>query len=142
MANSKTKRNHFKKLFTQEFIIEHYINQRKTVQEIAKEFQSTKKTVSYYIKSYNIVIRRNGMRIIKSDLEFDVYELDLTIKQMTDKYNLGKGRIGDLLKEFNIDYQSRRCMTKKCLEASIKKRLTTVGEISGYYLGAIKRGAR
>lgn len=135
-------------IYTEEFLIEHYINQQKSSLQIARETNAKSVTsVEKYLKKYNI--KREHLNKIKNNLlskdflDEQYNDLNKSLEQIAQENNVHRSTVLKKMKEHDIKRRIGKNpnpqMSKKCNLAGFTMRFKGYEGIPGYYLYRLKR---
>jgi len=109
-------------LFTKEYLTEEYVNNNRTMRDIAKENNTTKNTVRRYLQKYHIeVLDKNTLdqnkynqykALIPKEIFIKEYET-LSISEIGKKYNIPNNQIFRIFKEYDIKKDNVTYQTEK-----------------------------
>lgn len=92
------------KIFDREFLIEHYVNQKKSMTQIAKENNNHYRCVKQHLIKNNIPIRKQEIpKLLSKELLISEYVINKkSSHQIAEEYNTTKTSVIKKLKDYNI----------------------------------------
>jgi transposase len=106
-------------MLTKEILYKEYILNNLSSTEIAKKYNLSRRTISFWIKKYNL----SKLYKDKEWLILNYITLDKSINEMSEEFKVSKATLSNWIKKFNIDkdkvYTSKNWLIKKYIEQNL-----------------------